>query len=98
MLIVFITLWSIESQPNYQSLSRLNYLNVIDTSHYWGFMSIKQNFEVLYCLSFKCFVGKIIRNFRSTFDAEDSFIIPPGLFGEDKPVILIDLFLCKERR
>ena len=36
-------------------------------------------------------MDSIITKFQSTIDAEDSFIISPSLFDENKPIILIDI-------
>ena len=42
------------------------------------------------------FVDSIIRNFLSENDVEESFIIPPNLFDEDKPFLLIDIPFCEK--
>ena len=42
------------------------------------------------------FVVNIIRNFQFTMNTEDSLIIPPNLFSEDKPLVLIDIPFCKK--
>ena len=42
------------------------------------------------------FVDSIIRNFLSENDVEESFIIPPNLFDEDKLFLLIDIPFCEK--
>ena len=44
------------------------------------------------------FVVSIIGNFQSTVDAEDSFIIPPSSFDEDKPLILMNIPFCGKNK
>ena len=41
-------------------------------------------------------MDSIITKFQSTIDAEDSFIISPSLFDENKPIILIDISFCEK--
>ena len=43
-------------------------------------------------------MNSTIQNFPSTLDAEDLFIIPPGLFDEDKPFNLIDIPFCEKKQ
>ena len=76
--------------------------------HYWESTSIEKNFNEL-CDEAKNikkqylkadrplrFVDSIITKFQSTIDAEDSFIISPSLFDENKPIILIDISFCEK--
>ena len=41
-------------------------------------------------------MDSIITKFQSAIDAEDSFIISPSLFDENKPIILIDISFCEK--
>ena len=40
------------------------------------------------------FVNSIVNQFSSTYEAEDSFIIPPNFFEDEKPFILIEIPFC----
>ena len=42
-------------------------------------------------------VDSIIRNFQSTRDVENSFIIPPSLLHKDRPFLLVDIPFCKKK-
>ena len=44
------------------------------------------------------FVDGIFRKFWSIMDVEDSLIIQPSLFDEDKPFVLIDISFCRKNK
>lgn len=44
------------------------------------------------------FVDGIFRKFWSIMDVEDSLIIQPSLFDEDKPFVLINISFCRKNK